>query len=328
MKKSVRILALTLALLLTFTMAACGKAPASSSSSAATSGTGEATKELTITLITMDSMDEHWLKVKKGAEDAAAELGNIKLNFDAPQTKVDATVQAQLVENAITNKSDAIMLAPLDKEALKPAVEKAKEAGIPVILIDSAVNTESYDAFFSTNNAAAAELAADKLAELVGKKGQIAIINAQAGSATTMTREKAFTDKIAKDYPDMQVVGIQYSDGDKQKALNYTTDFMTKFPDIVGFYATNEGATVGCANAVDQAGKSDSIQIVGFDFSDDTKALIEKGAVKASMVQNPYVMGNEGLKAAAKLAKGETIEPKDVDTGVTVATKENLAEIK
>ncbi|RPF42325.1 monosaccharide ABC transporter substrate-binding protein (CUT2 family) [Hydrogenoanaerobacterium saccharovorans] len=331
MKKSLRILALTLALLLTFAVAGCGsKAPASSaapSTDASASG-GEAAKELTITLITMDSMDEHWLKVKKGAEDAAAELGNIKLNFDAPQTKVDATVQAQLVENAITNKSDAIMLAPLDKEALKPAVEKAKDAGIPVILIDSAVNTDKYDAFFSTNNAAAAELAADKLAELVGKKGQIAVINAQAGSATTMTREKAFTDKIAKDYPEMEVVGVQYSDGDKQKALNYTTDFMTKYPDIVGFYATNEGSTVGCANAVDQAGKADSVQVVGFDFSDDTKALIEKDIVKASMVQNPYVMGNEGLKAAVKIANGETVEPKDVDTGVTVATKENLSEIK
>ncbi len=74
----------------------------------------------------MDSMDEHWLKVKKnGAEDAASELGGVKVVFDAPQTKVDATVQAQLVENAIVNKSDAIMLAALDKEALKPAVEKS-----------------------------------------------------------------------------------------------------------------------------------------------------------------------------------------------------------
>lgn len=284
--------------------------------------------ELTITLITMDSMDEHWLKVKNGATAAAEELGNIKVVFDAPQTKVDATVQAQLVENAIVNKSDAILLAALDKDALKPVVEKAKEAGIPVILIDSAVSTDNYDAFLSTNNAAAAALAADNLAELVGKKGKIAIINAQAGSATTMTRENSFKERIESEYPDIEIVGVQYSDGDKQKALNYATDFMTQYPDLVGFYATNEGSTVGVGNAVDQAGKLDSIQVVGFDFSADIKGLVEKGAIKAVMVQNPYVMGYEGIKAASVVIGGGKVSEKNIDTGVTVATLENLSEIK
>lgn len=293
----------------------------------ATTDTGAA-KELVITLITMDSMDEHWLKVKNGAEDAAAELGNVKVIFDAPQTKVDATVQAQLVENAIVNQSDAIMLAALDKEALKPVVEKAKEAGIPVIFVDSGVNTDQYDAFFSTNNAAAAETAAVELATLIGEKGKIAIINAQAGAGTTMTRENAFAEKIKADYPNIEIVGVQYSDGDKQKALNYATDFMTQYPDLVGFYACNEGSTVGVGNAVDQSGKSDSIFVVGFDFSADVKGLIEKGAIKASMVQNPYVMGNEGVKAAVEIINGKTINPKDVDTGVTVARQDNLADIK
>jgi ribose transport system substrate-binding protein len=282
----------------------------------------------TMTLITMDSMDEHWLKVKNGAEAAAAELGNVKVVFDAPQTKVDATVQAQLVENAIVNKSDAILLAALDKEALKPVVEKAKEAGIPVILVDSGVSTENYDAFLSTDNAAAAELAADNLAELIGKKGKIAIINAQAGAGTTMTRENAFRDRIESQYPDIEIVGVQYSDGDKQKALNYATDYMTQYPDLVGIYACNEGSTVGVGNAVDQAGKSDSIQVVGFDFSADVKALIEKGAIKASMVQNPYIMGYEGIKAASTVVSGGKVPVRDIDTGVTVATLENLADIK
>ncbi|PKM55330.1 MAG: sugar ABC transporter substrate-binding protein [Firmicutes bacterium HGW-Firmicutes-5] len=282
----------------------------------------------TMTLITMDSMDEHWLKVKNGAEAAAAELGNVKVVFDAPQTKVDATVQAQLVENAIVNKSDAILLAALDKEALKPVVEKAKEAGIPVILVDSGVSTENYDAFLSTDNAAAAELAADNLAELIGKTGKIAIINAQAGAGTTMMRENAFRDRIESQYPDIEIVGVQYSDGDKQKALNYATDYMTQYPDLVGIYACNEGSTVGVGNAVDQAGKSDSIQVVGFDFSADVKALIEKGAIKASMVQNPYVMGYEGIKAASTVVAGGEVAVKDIDTGVTVATLENLADIK
>ncbi|PKM94117.1 MAG: sugar ABC transporter substrate-binding protein [Firmicutes bacterium HGW-Firmicutes-1] len=324
-----KLFVLGLAMIMVLSMVGCSEKPAETTTPPAEETTdGGAAKQLTITLITMDSMDEHWLKVKNGAEDAAAELGNVKIIFDAPQTKVDATVQAQLVENAIVNKSDAIMLAALDKEALKPVVEKAKAAGIPVIFVDSGVNTDQYDAFFSTNNGAAAETAAVELATLIGEKGKIAIINAQAGAGTTMTRENDFAAKIKADYPNIEIVGVQYSDGDKQKALNYATDFMTQYPDLVGFYACNEGATVGVGNAVDQSGKSDSISVVGFDFSADVKGLIEKGAIKASMVQNPYVMGNEGVKAAVKIINGEAINPKDVDTGVTVARKDNLTEIK
>ncbi|MDF1615912.1 ABC transporter substrate-binding protein [Petrocella sp. FN5] len=318
-----KLLAMLLFGVLVISVAGCAKEAPEKEGSAG--GEGE---NYTMTLITMDSMDEHWLKVKNGAEAAAAELGNIKVVFDAPQTKVDATVQAQLVENAIVNKSDAILLAALDKEALKPVVEKAKEAGIPVILVDSGVSTENYDAFLSTDNAAAAELAADNLAELIGKTGKIAIINAQAGAGTTMTRENAFRDRIESQYPDIEIVGVQYSDGDKQKALNYATDYMTQYPDLVGIYACNEGSTVGVGNAVDQAGKSDSIHVVGFDFSADVKGLIEKGAIKASMVQNPYVMGYEGIKAASTVVSGGQVSVKDIDTGVTVATKDNLADIK
>lgn len=282
-----------------------------------------------MSLITMDSMDQHWLKVNNGAQDMAKSLGNVTITFDAPSTKVDASVQAQLVENAIANKVNAILLAALNKDALVPVVEKAKAAGIVVILIDSGVNTDKYDAFFATNNGAAAATAADTMANLVGKKGKIAIVNAQAGAGTTMTREQNFKDQMAAQYPDIEVVDVQYSDGDKTKAMNIATDFMTKYPDLVGIYACNEGATVGVGNAVKQAGKSGTIKVVGFDFSDDVKSLITDGAIQATMVQNPYVMGTKGVEAAYNiLAKKGGPNPKDVDTGVTVATKDNLTTIK
>lgn len=317
-----KLCAILLVMTLALSVVGCGKEGAKEDNKASSSS------DLTVTLITMDSMDEHWLKVKNGAEEAAKEIDGVKVVFDAPQTKVDATVQAQLVENAVVNKSDAILLAALDKEALKPAVEKAKKEDIPVIFVDSGVNIDNYDAFFSTDNGAAAAMAADHLAKLINEKGKIAIVNAQAGAGTTMTRENEFRNRIESTYPEIEIVGVQYSDGDKQKALNYATDFMTQYPDLVGFYACNEGSTVGVGNAVDQSGKTDSIYVVGFDFSEDVKALIEKDAIKASMVQNPYTMGYEGVKAAVNIINGEEVSPKDVDTGVTIATKENIEEIK
>jgi ribose transport system substrate-binding protein len=102
---------------------------------------------------------------------------------------------------------------------------------------------------------------------------------------------------------------------------------MTANPDLAGFYATNEGSTVGAGNAIEQAGKTGIIKFVGFDWSADTKDLVEKGVLQASMVQNPYQMGYLGVQAAVDLVSGKTVA-KDVDTGVTVATTENAGSIK
>ncbi len=284
--------------------------------------------KIKVTLITMDSIDEHWLKVKAGAEAKAAEIGNIDLIFAAPSGKVDANAQLQLVEDAITKQSDAIMLAPLHAEALIPGVQKAKDAGITFIHVDCAVNAPIYDAFFATDNGAAARTAADQLAKLIGGKGKIAIVNAQAGASTTMLRENEFKAQMKAKYPEIEIVGVQYSDGDKTKALNQAQDFMAANPDLAGFYGCNEGSSVGIGQAVLQAGKAGSIKVVGFDFSNDTKSLIEQNAIQATMVQNPYIMGYEGLAAAVRGVKGEKLGGKTIDTGVTVATKENLSSIK
>jgi ribose transport system substrate-binding protein len=316
MKKVVlTVLAVALPLVFSVSLWAGGKTDASSG-------------KVKVTLITMDSIDEHWLKVKAGAQAKADELGNVELTFNAPPGKVDAAVQLQMVEDAITKKSDVILLAPLNKDALSPGVEKAKKAGIKVIIIDSAVSTSDYDAFFSTDNGAAARTAADTLAGLIGGTGKVAIVNAQAGAGTTMTRENDFKDQIAKKYPGITVVGTQYSDGDKTKALNIALDFLTANPDLAGFYACNEGSTVGVGNAVDQRGAAGKVKVVGFDWSADTKSLVERDILQATMVQNPYEMGYQGVQAGIDAHNGKAISPKDADTGVTVATKANAGSIK
>ena len=284
--------------------------------------------KIKVIFIAMDSIDEHWLKVKAGTEDKAKELGNVDLSFNAPPGKVDANVQLQMVEDAITRKMDAILLAPLDKDALNPGIERAKAAGIKVIIIDSAVSTTNIDAFLATDNGAAGRLAADELAKLINSEGKIAIINAQAGAATAMIRENDFKDQIQKKYPTVTIVGTQYSDGDKTKALNIATDFMTANPDLKGIYATNEGSTVGAGNAIQQAGKTGTVKFVGFDWSADTKSLIEKGVLQATMVQNPYQMGYLGVQAAVDLVSGKALAKKEIDTGVTVATSANKDTIK
>ncbi|MDR1904357.1 MAG: ABC transporter substrate-binding protein [Treponema sp.] len=276
--------------------------------------------------IAMDSQDEHWQKVKAGTEAKAKELGNIDISFNAPPTKLDSVTQLQMVEDAITKQVDILLVAPLNADAIVPAVEKAKAAGIVVVIIDSAANTDKYDAFLSTDNSAAAALAADEMAKAIGGSGKIAIINHQAGAGTTMARQSGFENQIKAKYSGITIVGTQYSDGDKTKALNIATDFMTANPDLAGIYATNEGSTIGAGNAIEQAGKAGRVKFVGFDWSADTKSLIERDVLNATMVQNPFVMGYEGLQVGVDVYNKKTVN-KQTDTGVTVATKANAAQI-
>ena len=342
MKKSIKVMSFIMAAAMVMVcFSACGsdegssskaadESKASSAASAASTADGSKAasgEQIKISCITMDSLDEHWLKLQAGAKAAAEKAGNVDIRFDAPSNKIDSTQQASLVENAINDKVDGIMLAALDSTALSNVVDKAHEAGIKVVLVDSGVDTENWDAFYSTDNAKAAQTAADTMAELVGSKGKIGIVNAQAGAGTTQIREQSFIQQIKDKYPEMETLSPVYSDGDKQKALAAANDYMNGNSDLAGIYGCNEGATVGVGQAVEQAKKADSIMVVGFDFSKDVEAMIESGAIKATMVQNPKVMGQKGVEAIVKLMNGETLSSKEEDTGVTVATKDNLEQV-
>jgi ribose transport system substrate-binding protein len=276
--------------------------------------------------IAMDSNDIHWLKLNRGAQQQALKL-KIDYVMQAPAGKVDSAQQIAIMEDAINAKYDIILVAPQFATSMIPSINKARAAGIKVIVVDSPLPAGSnYDHFVGTDNAAAARTAADTLAKALGGKGKVAIVNAQAGAGTTMIRENAFKEQIAKNYPGITIVGTQYSDGDKGKALNIATDFMRANPDLAGFYGCNEGATVGVGNAVKQAGKAGKIVVVGWDKSPENQALVLDGTILALMVQNPTAMGTKGIQAGIDLLNGKTVK-KDDDSGCTVGTKANIAKL-
>ena len=291
---------------------------------AADGGSSGTTK---IALITMDYQDEHWLKLYGGAKDEGDKLG-ADVNWMAPQMgKRDVSSQLQLIEDCITRQYKAILLAPLDADALVPAIDKAFNAGIKVVLVDSNANTQKRNSLIGTDNGAAARLAADELAKAIGEKGKVAVINAQPGAGTTMTRENEFKAQIASKYPGITIVGTQYSDGDPVKALNQATDFMTANPDLAGIYACNEGATVGSGQGIEQAGKAGRVALVGWDWTANTLGLVQRGVLNASMVQNPREMGVLGVRFAMDLLAGKSV-PANADSGVIVATKANASSIQ
>ena len=170
-------------------------------------------------------------------------------------------------------------------------------------------------------------MAGETFAKLVNGRGKIGIVHAQPSSTTAIARGKGFETKIKEIAPNIQIVSVQYSDGDKARALNIATDIMTANPDLVGFFTSNEGSTIGVARAIEDMGKKDSVMLVGFDKSQDTIRALENGTLKATIVQNPYRMGYEGIQTAVDILEGKEVS-RLTDTGANVVTLENIDTIK
>ncbi|NLM10373.1 MAG: ABC transporter substrate-binding protein [Clostridiaceae bacterium] len=281
-----------------------------------------------IALITKMVDSPYWQTVKRAAEEKAKELGNVEVTHLGPPTEADIDKQVQIVETCINSDYDGIILAACDIDALVEPVRKAKESGIPVVMIDSGISEPVYDAFLSTNNVQAGAECAKLMAELIGGEGQVAIINFAAGTQTAIDRETGFTEEIKKNYPNIEIVGVQYCNADPTVAANQATDFITAYPDLKGIWGANDQSAIGVAQAVTEQGKSESIIVVGFDNSDDIKAGLKSGTIKGTAVQMPTVMGSEGVQIVVDILAGKAPADKAVDTGVTMVTTENMNDPK
>ena len=306
MKKALSIL-LCLAMIMAL-LAGCGakeEAPAAQSA-----------ESYKVALITMDSIDQHWITLKEGAEKAAAELG-VELTFMAPNTKDDA-LQIEQVNNAVSAGNQAIIVAANGPDAISSAQNEAVAAGVKIVYVDSPANVAA-EATFSTDNEAAGKTAGETmLAELTAKgvaDGKIGIVNVNAATASTVAREAGF--RAAFEGTAFELLETQYGEGDAAKSQSIAENYITQ--GVVGIFGANEGSTNGAGNAVKAAGAD--VVCVGFDKSDAILGLIEDGYVLATMAQNPDVMGYEGVKAAVAALNGESLGGAVTDTGVSVLTK-------
>ena len=277
-------------------------------------------KKYSIQLITMDQMDQHWANVDKGAKDAAKELG-VNYRWNAPSVKDDAQ-QIECINNAVAQGADAILLAANGPDAVTSALKAAVKDKVKIIYVDSPANFPA-EATFSTNNKSAGKTAGEQMIAEFKKRGitsgSIGVISVNAATASTVAREEGF--KEAFDGTGFKILTTQYCDGDASRSKDAAANFITQ--GVVGLFGANEGSTVGVGNAIRESGSS-KIVGVGFDTSDTIKQLIKQGHVLCTMSQNPYVMGNEGLKAAVKVLNGEKLANKSVDTGVSVIDKSKL----
>lgn len=278
-----------------------------------------------IAVIVKSSNSNFWQNVQKGASASIKELKGYTMTFQGPASESAVADQVNMVENAVNRKVAGIVLAPSDPDALIPAIKKAWEAKIPVVLIDSMISDSGkqyYQSFLATDNDAAGALCAKELIAKVGKAGKIAVMSYVAGAGSEIGRVGGFT-KYIQANSKLQIVGPYYSQSQMATALNQTTDVLASNPDLVGIFGANEPTAVGMARAVVQAGKAGKVTAVGFDGNQDLQNFVKDGTLHATAVQGSYQMGSMGVKTVAGIVEGKQM-PKFVNTGVVLVTKQNL----
>ncbi|WP_315068593.1 ABC transporter substrate-binding protein [uncultured Clostridium sp.] len=319
MKLRMKKLALVLAIAMVTSVAVMGCGKSAASGQAGDNGSaGNGSKKITVIVKTVES--PYFQTVKKGAEDAAKKYGASIDFVGAPGGESDINGQVTLVENAVSQKPDGVVLAASDAKAVAPAAQKLIDAKIPLALVDSACDVQDYLSYATTDNEEASYKVGKKLGELMGGKGKVAIVSFSPGAGSAVAREKGFN-KAMKEFPDIQVVQTVYCDSDKAKALTLTQDIITAHPDITAIYGANEQSLVGVARGVKET-NSKAI-VAGFDSSDDVIPLLEDNTIKATAVQKPYTMGYDAVENIMKSLSGEKIE-KSVDTGAVIVTPENM----
>jgi ribose transport system substrate-binding protein len=271
-----------------------------------------AQEKLYIPLVSKGFQHQFWQAVKAGADKAAAEF-NVRITFEGPDTEAMVDRQIDMLAAALAGKPAAVGFAALDSQAATPLLRQAAAAGIPIIAFDSGVDSDIPATTATTDNVAAAALAADKMAGLIGGKGKVAIVAHDQTSRTGIDRRDGFLNRMEEAYPDIQVVSVQYGRGDQLESTEVAKAILIANPDLAGMFGANEGSALGVANAKREMNAANLV-IIGYDSGKAQTDAVRSGLMAGAITQNPVGIGYETVKAAVAAINGETL-PKIIDTG-------------
>lgn len=277
--------------------------------------------EIYIPLISKGFQHQFWQAVKAGADQAAEEFG-VRITFEGPDNETMVDRQIDMLAAALANKPAAVGFAALDSQAAIPLLRQASEAGIPFVAFDSGVDSDIPVTTATTDNVAAAALAADKMAEFLGGEGKVAVVAHDQTSRTGIDRRDGFLNQMTSAYPNIEVVTVQYGAGDQLQSTEVAKAILTANPDLGGMFGTNEGSAIGIVNAVSEMG-TEGLTIIGYDSGKAQTDAIRNGLMAGAITQNPVGIGYETVKAAIAAINGEEL-PAVVDTGFYYYDQSNI----
>jgi ribose transport system substrate-binding protein len=292
--------------------------------------TAPAADTYTIAVIPKGTTHEYWKAVQAGTVKAQRELAaagvSVNVIYKGPLKEDDREQQVQVVENFIGRRVSAIVISPLDANALIAPLATAVRGKIPVLTIDSGVNSPLASCYIATDNREGGRVAARTLAGLVGPHGRVMMLRNAVGSANTEEREEGFLEVMKKEFPGIKLVSTDQHGGvSRDNAYRTSQNLLNRFGrELDGAFACNQPTTAGLLLALRDAGLAGGkVKFVGFDSGAVELLALRAGDVSALMVQDPFRMGYLGVKNAVAVLRGETV-PKQIDTGVTVVTRENI----
>jgi len=284
---------------------------------------GARADEAYIPLISKGFQHQFWQAVKQGAEQQA-KADNVKITFEGPETEAMVDKQIDMLSADLAKHPNAIGFAALDSKAAIPLLKKAQAEKIPVIAFDSGVNSDIPLTTCATKNIAAAALAADKMAQMIGDSGEVAVIVHDQTSRTGIDRRDGFLAEMKK-YPKIQIVSVQYGAGDHLKSAEIAKADIEAHPNLKGIFGANEGSAEGAAIGVKESGKK--LVLIGYDSGKEQKDAIMSGLMAGAITQNPIGIGKCVVDSAVKALKGDKL-PKVVDTGFYWYDKTNINDPK
>jgi ribose transport system substrate-binding protein len=250
----------------------------------------------------------------------------VKLAVLAPEREINIDQQASILEDQITKRVSAMAVAPAGVSEILPLLDKAKVAGIPVIIFDTDVDWGGKLSFVGSDNREAGRLAGGHIVKVLGGKGKVAVVRGILGIRTHEERLAGFREAIAS-APGIECVTVQPANSERGLGMSVTENILTSHPDITGIFATNDQMALGAVEAVAARNLSGKIVIVGVDATREAVTAIQNGKLSADISMHPEDLGRRSVEAALKAARGEPVE-KRIDTGATLVTRDNAAEYR
>jgi ribose transport system substrate-binding protein len=282
-------------------------------------GRGGSPHQIQIVLVAKALDSEWWQRVKAGAEEAARADPEVKLAVLAPEREVNIDQQVAILEDQITRGVSAIAVAPAGVSEIVPVLEKAKAAGIPVIVFDTDVNWAGKLSFVGSDNRHAGQLAGDYIAKLLGGKGKVAVIRGLLGISTHEDRLAGFRGAIAKT-PGIQCVAVQPANSERALGMSVMENLLTTYPDLKAVFATNDQMALGAVEAVAARNLTGKVLIVGVDATSEGVRAVNDGRLAADVAMHPEALGNNAVKAAIAAARHQPVAAK-IETGESLVTK-------
>ena len=296
-------------------------ATAACSSSGGGGGSSGGPKNWKVTLIAGTTADNFYVTMNCGAQAEAKKLG-VTYQFTGPN-HFDAPTQIPVVNSVTTQHPDAVLIAPTDVDALIQPMKQMQAAGIKVVEVDTHVNDASISVSkIASDNLKGGQLAADTLAQLIGGKGTVMVVNVNPGISTTDARDKGFKDQMAAKYPGITVLPTQYDNDDQAKAAQILTSTYAAHPDLNGIFAANTISAEGVGTGIKNANATGKIKTVGFDAEPQSIQDLNNDVVQALIAQQPAKIGSDGVDQAVNALEGKPVQGQ-IGTDLIAITKDN-----